>query len=116
MSQDLVSLEQAQNHLRRDDVGVADPDLSGNISAASALIISYLKDAADSFTDTAGNVFHNTAGEALGVPPFVIQATLVLVGYLDKNRNSDKDDAFDTANLPRPVRALLNTIRVPTLA
>lgn len=63
----LVSLEQASEHLRR-DTDADDLDLTLKIRAASAAVLTYLDGGADSFTDSAGDVFEDSNGTALDVP------------------------------------------------
>lgn len=118
MSRDLVSLEQAQRHLKRDDdqIGQPEPDLAIFVSSASEIVLQYLKDKAALVTDTFGEVPQDSQGVPLGVPANIANATLVLIGYLDLNRDSDDEKGFDAGHLPSPVRALLSTFRVPTLA
>lgn len=117
MSQNLVSLEQAQRHLRfdEDQIGVPNPDLEAKIAGASAAVLDYIKGAADAFTDTAGNVPVDTAGVPL-VPPVVRSATLILIGYLDRVRDDDSENSFKPNFLPAPVQALLYPLRLPTAA
>lgn len=116
MSSNLVTLEAARLHLRRDsdDTG-PDPDLEGLIAGASAAVLGYLKSAADAFLDTSGNVLVDSSGTPL-VPDVVRSATLIMVGYLDRIRDSDGDEAFRPGYLPAPVMALLYPLRTPTVA
>lgn len=116
MSKNLVTLEQARQHLRRDsdDTG-ADPDLEGLIAGASAAVLNYLKSAADAFLDTSGSVLLDSSGTPV-IPYEVRSATLIMVGYLDRNRDENKDDAFKPGFLPSPVTALLYPLRAPTVA
>lgn len=117
MNQNLVTLAQAQRHLKRDEdqVGQPDPDLEIMIAAASQLIFTYLKDYVATFTDTAGYVLLDSSQIPI-VPPVVRSATLVTIGYFDRNRDADVDEAFAKGDLPAPVRAILGTVRVPTIA
>lgn len=117
MSQNLVTLEQAQRHLRRDEdqIGAPDPDLEDKIAGASAAVLSYLKSGADLFTDTAGDVLVDSSGIPI-VPRVVRSATLILIGYLDRVRNDDSEDSFKPGFLPSPVVSLLYPMRQPTVA
>lgn len=117
MSQNLVSLEQAQRHLRYDEdrIGVADPDLEAKIAGASAAVLDYIKTAADAFTDSSGQVLVDSSGTPI-VPAQVRSATLILIGYFDKVRDEDSEKAFRPGFLPSPVQALLYPLRTPTLA
>lgn len=112
----LVTLEQARQHLRRDlDNTGPDPDLTAKIVGASEAVLAYLKSQADRFLDSSGNVFVDSA-EVPIVPGAVVSATLLMVGYLDVNRGSDDEGAFERGELPRPVTALLYPLRDPALA
>lgn len=43
-------------------------------------------------------------------------ATLLMIGFLDANRDGNLNGAFSQGYLPAPVTALLYPLRVPTLA
>lgn len=112
---DLVTLQQASDHLRR-DTDDDDSDLRLKIMAASSAIYAYLKSGSDLFTDTAGYLVLDSAGDPVGVPYQVKAATLLMVGYLYKQRDEDTDKEFEQGYLPRPVTALLYPLRDPALA
>lgn len=111
----LVSLEQARTHLRI-DTSDGDTDLTLKIKGASRAVLEYIKNGADPFTDSTGEPYEDSNGVALGIPEDVQSATLFLLGYLDRNRASDKDGGFDRGWLPDPVTALLCPYRTPSLA
>ncbi|MEI4482227.1 MULTISPECIES: head-tail connector protein [unclassified Phyllobacterium] len=50
------------------------------------------------------------------VPDSVVASTILLVGYLYKNRDGDPDEDFDLGTLPYPVTALIYHLRDPALA
>jgi hypothetical protein len=108
----LVTLEQVKAHLRivhsSDDV-----DLTGKIHAASAAVIEYLKDGALEFLDSSGRVEVDSSGDPVGVPDVVQTATLIMVGYLNKDRDEDTDHAYEMGYLPKPVMAMLYRKRDP---
>ncbi len=124
----LVTLRQASDHLRRDSSD-DDSDLVLKIHAASSAVLNYLKDGA-SFLETAviasddgvdstifdgaDQVYVDASGE-LAAPFEVRAATLLLIGYLYKNRDADPDKEFEMGYLPRPVMSLLYPLRKPTL-
>lgn len=111
----LVTLQQASDHLRRDTTA-DDADLEIKIEAASEMVMAYLKSGADVFTDTAGEVFTDTAGDPVGVPRWAQMATLLLIGYLYKDRDENTDSAYDQGYLPKPITAILYPHRDPALA
>lgn len=110
----LVTLEQASMHLRR-DTDDDDSDLSIKIKAASILVIRYLKDAV-TFLDSADEVEYDSAGDPL-VPEDVQSATLLIIGALYDSRGDNSEaDFFEGGKLPPAARALLDTLRKPTMA
>lgn len=114
----LVTLQQAKDHLRMDHA-YDDDDITLKVQAASAAIIDYLKDYADSFLDSAGDVIIDSTGEP-DVPYQVKAATLLLVGDFYMNREPTASDPVDAqygyGYLPRAVTALLYPLRDPTVA
>lgn len=111
----LVTLQQASDHLRR-DTDADDNDLELKIEAASEAVMAYLKSGADVFTDSAGDVPVDTAGDPVGVPRWAQAATLIMIGYMYKDRDSNTDGAYEMGYLPKPVTALLYPHRDPSLA
>jgi len=109
----LVSLQKASDHLRR-DTSDDDNDLILKIHAASAAVINYLKDGA-TFLDSAGEIEVDTNGDAVNVPFEVQAATLLMIGFLYKDRDENADGAYEMGYLPRPVMALLYPLRVPAV-
>jgi len=97
----LVTLAEARDHLRSDSVD-DDADLTIKIHAASGAVINYLKSPA--FIDESA------------VPFEVKAATLLLIGYLYKDRDGDEGGEYQQGYLPRPVTALLYPLRDPALA
>jgi uncharacterized phage protein (predicted DNA packaging) len=49
-------------------------------------------------------------------PATVKVATIILAGYLYKNRDKNPEDAFQPGYLPAPVMSLLYPLRDPTVA
>lgn len=107
----LVTLEQARAHLRLDTTD-GDTDILGKVKAASRAVVTYLK--SPSFSDSSGAIPEDTAGIAIDVPEDVQLATLILVGYFDRQRDEDDAREFEPGYLPRPVTALLYPYRTPT--
>ncbi len=75
--------------------------ISTMIDAATEAVASYLK--VDPATLTP-------------VPPIVKVATMILTGYLYKNRDGNPENAFIPGYLPAPVISLLYSLRDPTVA
>lgn len=115
----LVTLEQAKSHLRI-DTNAGDPDLTLMIEGASGAILNHLQGGNRFVQEVDGQgspVFDEDGGPVYTdvVLPEVKSATLLLVGYLNKDRDTDKDHEYEYGVLPRPVTALLAMLRKPTL-
>ena len=104
----LVTLDQAKLHLRVDHDS-DDDDITLKVHAASASVLSYLKDNALNYVDS--------SGVALGEIPYELQAaTLLLLGALYGNRGEDGGTSSGFSNyLPPAVVSLLYPLRVPTV-
>jgi hypothetical protein len=111
----LVSLTQAKSHLRI-DTSAEDTYLALMIRAASRSVIEYVRSGADAFTDSAGDVIEDSAGDPTGIPEDVQAATLLLLGFLYRNRDENPANAFERGYLPAPVTALLAPYRDPVLS
>lgn len=108
----LVSLKQASEHIRR-DTDADDDDLILKIKAASQAVINYLKDGADAFLDSHGNVILDSSDNP--EVPFEVQAAvLMLIDNLYNNRSGN--ETYAMGYLPEPVMALLYPLRTPALA
>jgi hypothetical protein len=107
----LVTLEQARAHLRVDTTD-GDADILGKVKAASRAVVTYLK--SPSFSDSSGAIPEDSAGIAIDVPEDVQLATLMLIGYFDRQRDEDGGHEYEQGYLPRPVMALLYPYRTPT--
>lgn len=110
----LVSLQQAKDHLRI-DTDDGDNDLTLKIHAASAAVLNYIRNGADEFTDSSGEAIVNSNDEPQGIPYEVQAATLLMLGYLNKDRDGDPDKAYEHGYLPKPVMSLLYPHRTPSL-
>jgi hypothetical protein len=108
----LVSLTQAKDHLRIDS-SAEDSYLGLMIRASSAAVLNYIRSGADLFTDSAGDVYLDSAGDPIDVPEDVQAATLLLLGFMYRNRDENPDGAFERGYLPMPVTALLYPYRDP---
>lgn len=110
----LVSLTQAREHLRVDSTD-EDNDLTLKIHAASGAVLNYIRNGADVFTDSSGEPILDSNGSPIGIPFEIQAATLLMLGYLYRDRDGDPDKAYEMGYLPRPVTALLYPYRVPSL-
>lgn len=118
MSVALVSLAQAQDHLR-DYYVENEGDIELKILAASRACITYLDGGEDSFTDSDGQVAQDSNGTPQGVPEDIQAACLLLLGEFHRNRDGEQGGAVDAqygyGYLPRPVVALLFPYRSPVV-
>lgn len=105
-----VTLDQAKAHVRFDD-SEDDADLSLKLMSAQSSVLAYLKVA-------------STEALSIGSPPLyppgaegaITAATLLLVGYLYRQRDEDVNHEWEQGFLPRPVTALLYPFRDPSCA
>lgn len=122
----LVTLAEAQKHLRVDTDADSD-DLALKVRAASGAVMNYLKSGSPYIpaVDSAGATLFDSAGriipavDASGEPLVrweVKDATLIMVGYLYRLRDDNEDGAYEMGFLPKPVTALLYSLRDPALA
>jgi hypothetical protein len=107
---DLITLEYAKAHVRLDH-DADDVDLQAKISAASVMLIAYLKDGADDFLDE-----NDELPEGGAVPADVQSACAVLVGMLFKDRDGTLREAWPQGYLPFEVTAQIYMRRDPALA
>lgn len=115
----LVTRDQASSHIRRDTTD-DDDSLDLMIEAASAAVIDYLGEYADTFTDSAGDVPVDSNDVPIGVPVRVQQATLLTVAYMYRERDGSMEYAVDAQfgygyALPKGATALLYSLRKPTV-
>jgi uncharacterized phage protein (predicted DNA packaging) len=100
---DYTTLEATKSALRIDHDD-DDANLSLLITASTRMVASYLKAAAPD------PEFLSEVSEEIQV------ATIMLVGYLYANPDSNPDKAFDPGYLPAPVQSILYPLRTPTLS
>lgn len=108
----LVSLAQGKRHLRV-DFEDEDNDIELKVHAASAAVLNYLKSGADAFLDSSGGVIEDSSGDPVGIPFEVQAATLLMLGYLYKDRDTNAGGEYEQGYLPKPVTALLYPLRDP---
>jgi len=124
MSRALLTLEQGKRHLLIDvyesdssdgdpEAGIHDVEVQEKIEEASEAVLAHLKSA--DFLDSDGNVEVDGDGKP-DIPANVRAAAKLMLGYLWEHRDEDAEKAYQDANLPQGVRALLAPLRTPTLA
>ena len=117
----LVSVERAKAVLRFDH-DAEDAVLEFTIQAASRMILNYLKYDESAFAgsdyDTDGEYPTDTDGVLIGMDSFpdVQAATLFLVGVMRRDPDGAEMDKWEMGYLPKPVMAMLYTLRDPALA
>lgn len=116
----LVSLADTRAHLRLDTQD-EDNYVELLIEAASIAVCDYIRDSGPDFLDSNGEPYEESDGVAYGIPANVRHATLLLIGYLHKDRDSNGLYKFGTGGnfehgyLPRPVIGMLYRYRQPGL-
>lgn len=124
MSRSLLTLEQGKRHLLIDlyegdssgadpEAGLHDDEVTEKIEEASEAVLAYLKTA--DFLDSNGDVDLDSDGKP-AIPANVRAATKLMLGYLWEHRDEDAEKAYQNANLPQGVVAMLTPLRTPTLA
>lgn len=120
-----VTLARAKQHLNMDH-GEDDGLITVYVQAASGAVKNYLKSASpyEVERDTNDNPILDSSGEPTYVVDSsgdrivsypVVAATLLMVGFLYKDRDENPDSAFEQGYLPKPVTALLYPLRSPAL-
>lgn len=113
----LVTLDQGKSHLNVDlDLTAQDADITLKIHAASSAVINYLKSGKAIFLNSQGDLAIDSKGDPVGVPFEVQAATLLMLGFLYKDRDENAEGAFERGYLPMPVTALLYPLRDPAFA
>lgn len=107
---DLVTLAEAKGALKIEGNPEDDVRLSLLIGAASASILRYLRSTGEEYRDSNGNI---VAGN---VEDDIKQATIMLVGLMDRNPDGDDSKIFRSDYLPAPIEAILHSRRDPALA
>lgn len=109
----LVTLQQAKDHLRV-DTDFQDNEIALIIEGASDAVARYLTSTDPEATDA----YMDSNGEPITelVPPVVRNATLIMIGYLFRNRDENEGEAFERGYLPKPVTALLYPLKTPAHA
>ncbi|MDQ1214582.1 head-tail connector protein [Pantoea anthophila] len=106
---EFVTLSEAKEHLRI-DTDDGDSDLQLKIYSASAAVLDYIQGSRDRVIGTDGKVIES-APETLRVK----QATLILVGILDRVRGGEEESQYRQGQLPFSVTSLIYSLRSPTI-
>lgn len=107
---ELVTLEQAKEHLRIDtDEDAGDADLTMKIQAGSAAILAYVQGSREQIVNPAGTLIE---GEPLRRTQ---TALLMLLGWLDRNRGGEEEEKLQQGELPFSVTMLIYDLRRPTI-
>lgn len=123
----LVTPEEAIAHLKITDADVDMLDLQLKINAASKVVLKYLAGAnfyeleVDinnvPIVDTNGDSIYAETTNGDRIVMYEVQAAvLLMLGYLNRERDADEDKAFEMGFVPRPVTALLYPLRTPVIA
>ena len=126
MNRNLLTLEQAKREVRlligEPESSDGDPEadaftplIEELIPEVSEIIIGYLKDAADEFMDSAGNVEVDSEGNP-DIPRDVRAAARLLFRIMFEHTDETQQDLYAGGKLPEGVAAILRMRRVPTLA
>lgn len=106
---EFVKLSEAKEHLRI-DTDDGDSDLQLKIYSASAAVLDYIQGSRDRVIGTDGKVIES-APELQRVK----QATLILVGILDRVRGGEEESLYKQGELPYSVSCLIYSLRKPTI-
>lgn len=121
-----VTLERGKQHLNMDH-DLDDVLITAYIGAASGAVKNYLKSASayeverdsndDPILDSSGYPTYVVDSSGDKIVRYEVQAAvLLMLGFLYKDRDENPDQAFAQGYLPKPVTALLYTLRDPALA
>lgn len=106
---EFVTLEEAKAHLRV-DTDAGDDDLQLKIYSASAAVYDFIQGSREKFIGDDGKIITD-APELQRVK----QATLILVGILDRARGGEEESQLKQGELPYSVTCLIYSLRKPTV-
>lgn len=109
-----VSLNQVKTRLRIDN-DAEDADITDMIEQCTAVIIAYLK-MPGAYQDTSGTVQNDSNGDPVGVPKEVQLSTLLLIGYMYRDRDGADIAQWQQGFLPWQVTAPIYHLRDPAMA
>jgi hypothetical protein len=118
-----VTLERGKQHLNMDH-DLDDVLIEAYIGAASSAVKNYLKSASpyeverdsndDPILDSSGDPTYVVDSSGDKQVKYAVQAAVLLqLGFLYKDRDENADGAYDRGYLPKPVTALLYSLRDP---
>ncbi|KNA27999.1 DNA-packaging protein [Pantoea ananatis] len=106
---EFVTLDEAKAHLRV-DTDAGDQDLQLKIYSASAAVFDYIQGSREKVVGDDGNVITD-APELQRVK----QATLILIGILDRVRSGEEEQHYQQGQLPFSVTSLIYSLRKPSV-
>lgn len=109
-----VSLSQAKARLRIDNDD-EDGDLNDMIEQCTAVITAYLK-LPGAYQNTSGVIPTDTSGDPVGVPKEVQLSTLLLIGFMYRDRDGNDMANWQQGYLPWQVTAPIYHLRDPAMA
>jgi hypothetical protein len=113
MSVELVTLDEAKNHLRvmhtEEDVNIL-----LMIHAASSAVLNYLKENVSDWDGTLIPGSSSSSNNPASLPSEVKMAVLYLIGVFYRDRDGDFLKDHDINYLPRTVVNILYPLRMPT--
>lgn len=106
---ELVTLEEVKEHLRVDG-DADDAEFTMMIQAGSAALLSWIQGSRSRVVAEDGTLIEGEALSRLRV------ALLVLIGWLDRNRDGIDEEKLQQGYLPFSVTMLIYDLRRPTVA
>lgn len=106
----LVTLAETKGTLKFDDSTEDDARISLLIGAASLSILRYIRSNGDEYRNSNGDIIPGN------VEDDIKHATIMLIGIMDRNPDSNELNIFKPDSLPANVEALLHSRRAPALA
>jgi hypothetical protein len=110
----LVSLQQAKDHLNEigDD---RDDEITLKIKGASRMIYRYIQDGSVIILESTNEPAQDSEGNPI-VDEDIQTATLMMVGYLMKNKDEDSEKAWELGKFPNAVTAQIYHLRRLSMA
>lgn len=108
-----VTIDQVKARLRIDNED-EDDDITLMIEQATAVITAYLK-IPDAYQDSAGQIPLDSYGDPIGVPREVQLSTLILIGYLYRDRDGADMAQWQQGYLPWQVTVPIYHLRDPAI-